>query len=308
MKNNKTILVAFVLVVVLGLAAYLFYSKNQNTSPINNSNTPSTSPVIYNNTDYGFIFSLPDDWKRYSIVQSIWQGNPLTTSTTKETGPKLLIRNPNWTSIVPYEDIPIMIFTLAQWNSYTAENFAVSAAPIPASELARNNRYVFALPPRWDFDYSQGYVEAENILKSNPIKAFDIAKVSILKDGRQCYTFNHEATATEPYTVNEFLDISISDTKVTGTKSGTQKGPDMTNGYNGTIVGTLNNDMINDVFSYTIEGSPNKESEIYRSRKDQIGIEKMRYPLIEKNGILVPDTTKEFTILLYARVGCTGSN
>jgi hypothetical protein len=95
---------------------------------------------------------------------------------------------------------------------------------------------------------------------------------------------------------------------VTGTKSGTQKGPDMTNGYNGTIVGTLNNDTINDVFSYTIEGSSNKEAEIYRSREDQIGIEKMRYPLIEKSKILVPDVTKEFTVLLYARVGCTASN
>jgi len=263
---------------------------------------------IVNNTDYGFTFSLPDNWKGYSIIQSTWQGNPLTAIATKETGPKLLIRNPNWTSAVPYEDIPIMIFTLAQWNSYTAENFAVSAAPIPATELARNNHYVFALPPRWDYDFGQGYAEAENILKGNPLKTFDITKVSILKDGRQCYTFNHEATATEPYTVNEFLDISISGTKVTGTKKGTQKGPDMTNGYSGTIMGTLNNDTINDVFSYTVEGSSNKEAEIYRSREDQIGIEKLRYPLIEKSGILVPDITKGFSALLYARVGCVASN
>ncbi len=180
MKNIKIILVVLVLIIVFGFVAYLFYSKNQNTSPINNPVVPLYSTVIYNNTDYGFTFSLPNDWKGYLIVQSTWQGNPLKATATKETGPKFLIRNPNWTSVVPYEDIPIMIFTIAQWNSYTAENFAVSAAPIPASELARNNRYVFALPPRWDFDYSEGYAEAENILKSNPIKAFNIDKASIL--------------------------------------------------------------------------------------------------------------------------------
>ena len=293
---------------LLGLSAYFFYFKNKSALLITPPVPTASSPVVYNNPEYGFNFSLPEDWQGYSIVQDVWQGNSLTNTPSNETGPKLLIRNPKWTSALHTEDIPILIFTLTEWNAYTAEDFAVSAAPIQASELARNNAYVFALPPRWDFDYSQGYEEAENILKSNPLQTFDISLVSILKDGRQCYTFDHSATATEPYTVNEFLDISISGIKVTGTKSGTQKGPDMTNGYRGTIVGTSDGSTINDVFSYTIEGSPNKEAEIYRSREDQIGIEKLIYPLIEKNGILVPDTTKEFQTLLYARVGCVASN
>lgn len=176
MKNNKIILTVFVLVIVLGFVTYLFYFKNKNASPINNPNGSSSFPITYNNADYGFTFSLPNDWKGYSIIQNTWQGNPLTTTTAKETGPKLLIRNPNWTSAVPYEDIPIMVFTLAQWNAYIAEDFAVSAAPIPASELGRNNLYVFALPPRWDYDFSQGYEEAENILKSNPLKSFTIKR------------------------------------------------------------------------------------------------------------------------------------
>src|ERR1035437_9142238 len=74
-----------------------------------------------------------------------------------------------------------------------------------------------------------------------------------LKDGRQCYTYNHEGTATEPYTVNEFLDINISGKTVTGTKTGSQSGPDMTNGYSGTITGTLDKNTITDVFSYVVE-------------------------------------------------------
>jgi hypothetical protein len=128
----------------------------------------------------------------------------------------------------------------------------------------------------------------------------------VLTDGRQCYTYSHQATTDAPYTVSEFIDMTISGVNVTGTKSGTQSGPDMTNGYNGTITGTLKNNMITDVFSYTVEGSANKEQEIYRASK--IGIEKLRYPLVEEKGILVPDTTQAFTSLSYARVGCTASD
>jgi hypothetical protein len=128
----------------------------------------------------------------------------------------------------------------------------------------------------------------------------------VLKDGRQCYTYNHEATATEPYTVNEFIDINIKGSTVTGTKTGTQKGPDMTNGYSGTITGTLANNTITDVFSYVIEGSPNKEKEIYKA--GLTGIEKLRYPLVPSGKMLIPDLTKEYTTMLYAQVGCTASN
>jgi hypothetical protein len=128
----------------------------------------------------------------------------------------------------------------------------------------------------------------------------------VLKDGRQCYTYNHEGTKDEPYTVNEFIDITISGAKVTGTKTGTQSGPDMTNGYSGKITGTLENNAITDIFSYVVEGSHNQEEEIYKA--SLTGIEKLRYPLIEVRGILVPDKTKPFTAMLYARVGCTASN
>ena len=127
-----------------------------------------------------------------------------------------------------------------------------------------------------------------------------------LVDGRQCYTYTHDATKEEPYAVTEFLDITINGNVVTGTKSGTQSGPDMTNGYTGTISGTLENNMINDIYSYVIEGSPNQEKEIYRA--NETGLEKLRYPLLEEKDILVPDTSEEFHILRYARVGCEASN
>ena len=168
MKNNKIILVVLIVVIVSGFGVYLFHSKNKIVLPVNNEVTSLVSSVVYNNTDYGFTFSLPQDWNGYTIIKNTWQGNPLNTKTI-ETGPKLLIRNPKWTTTLPYEDIPILVFTIPQWNSYLAENFSIGAAPIQASELARNNTYVFALPARWDFDYSLGFEEAQNIIAGKPL-------------------------------------------------------------------------------------------------------------------------------------------
>ena len=186
MNKNKIIyLIALISFVLLGTVIYMQYFKNENDLPVNNSisnndnsnnNASSTNntSIVYTNSDLGFNFFMPDNWKGYSVVNSMWEGNPLKVTSTKQEGPKLLIRNPKWTAATPYEDIPVMVFTLKQWVSYNAEDFSVSAAPIPASELGRNNKYVFALPPRWDFDYSQGYEEAQSIIKSSPLKTFDI--------------------------------------------------------------------------------------------------------------------------------------
>ena len=130
---------------------------------------------------------------------------------------------------------------------------------------------------------------------------------SFLDNGRQCYSFSHEATAGEPYAVNEFLDITVNGAMVTGIKTGTEKGPDMTNGYAGRIVGRLENNTITDIYSYIVDGSQNREQEIYRAKEDKTGLEKLRYPLVEKKGILVPDKTKNFQIMQYLRVGCDTS-
>ena len=174
MNKNKIITLVLIIITVLGFVAYLMYSKNQ-SMPSTTEPTPTVkTSLLYSNADFGFTFALPESWKGYLIINNTWESNSLKDTGNKQTGPKLLIRNPKWTQAVRYEDIPVLVFTIAQWNSYKAESFSVSAAPILASELGRNNVYVFALPPRWDFDYSEGYQEAQNIIKSNPLKVFDI--------------------------------------------------------------------------------------------------------------------------------------
>ncbi len=130
--------------------------------------------VKYNNKQYGFIFSLPADWMGFSTYTKTWTGNPLPGSQYKTTisGPEIYIRNPNWTTQQPHEDIPIMVFTLDEWNEIQKETLAVSAAPIPPSKLGSNKIYVFALPARYDYDFSIGYQEVEKITQSNPLQGY----------------------------------------------------------------------------------------------------------------------------------------
>ena len=140
------------------------------------SETPSATPtpsnsIVYSNTAYGFKFTLPISWMGYSIVAEKWEGNSVSTGKVVETGPLLSIRHPLWTSAAKRQDIPILIFTIKQWVSLTAEKFHVGAAPIPPSELGRNLKYVFALPARYNYAFPTGFEEVEAILKSNPLKA-----------------------------------------------------------------------------------------------------------------------------------------
>jgi hypothetical protein len=132
------------------------------------------SSVIYQNIRYGFNFSLPDSWKSYTIVTDQWAGTAIGDVQTVATGPLLSIRHPEWTIQNPCQDIPIMVFTLAQWNSLQQDEFHIGAAPINPSELGRNNKYVFALPARYNFAFATGYEEVEQILNGKPLQPFNL--------------------------------------------------------------------------------------------------------------------------------------
>jgi hypothetical protein len=143
------------------------------------STTGSATSLEYRNTQYGFTFSLPADWKGYSIVTEKWQGFPINTSTAGSSttgagifGPELLIRHPLWTATNPRQDIPIMVFTIAQWDLVQQMKLSVGAAPIAPSELGRNATYVFALPARYNYAFQTGYQEVETILAGKPLQGF----------------------------------------------------------------------------------------------------------------------------------------
>lgn len=154
-------------------------SSDTNTNNTNTSNSASSSKtddvsVIYKNNQYGFSFTLPKSWSGYSIINQIWEGNDIKLGKITETGALISLRHPQWTSKNPRQDIPIMVFTIAQWNLVQQEKIGVGAAPIAPSELGRNNVYVFALPARYNFAFITGYKEVEDILKDHPLKAFNI--------------------------------------------------------------------------------------------------------------------------------------
>lgn len=138
--------------------------------------TPSLAPAMtdgsieYRNEEYGFTFTLPADWKGYTIVMDKWKGDTLDGSKTQYEGPELFIRSPKWTGKEPTQDIPIMIFTIDQYNDLSKDKFHIGAAPIGPMELGRNSKYVFALPARYNYAFLKDFEQVEKILNGKPLK------------------------------------------------------------------------------------------------------------------------------------------
>ena len=130
--------------------------------------------AVLENKQYGFRFALPESWAGFTVVEDKWEGVSAEDAEVKASGPVLSIRHPEWTAEEPRQDIPIMIFTLDQWNALQREEFHIGAAPMNPSELGRNNQYVFALPARYNFAFPTGYEEVEEILSNNPLQPFDV--------------------------------------------------------------------------------------------------------------------------------------
>lgn len=125
--------------------------------------------ILYENTEYGFTFTLPKSWGDYQIVSDTWEGISEQNNTI-EHGAILTIRHPQWSEEKPRQDIPILIFTLTQWSSLEKGEFHIGAAPVGPTLLGQNNEYVFALPARYNFAFLEGYEEVETILANQPLQ------------------------------------------------------------------------------------------------------------------------------------------
>lgn len=135
------------------------------------SRTANNRTIEYRNAKYGFSFRLPSSWKGYQVLWSTWGGYFPGEDRPPISGPMLKIRSPRWRVGQRTEDIPVMIYTLAQWR----ENPVVSAAGVGPNELGRNSQYVFATPPRWDYDQLAGFREAERIVYNHALRTFSPA-------------------------------------------------------------------------------------------------------------------------------------
>jgi hypothetical protein len=167
--KNLWILIG-ILAVVLAVGGYYFLMNA--TAPIEVTPAPSPSVitperVVYLDTVNGFRFQLPESWKGYSIVSEIWTGQ--WDGRVMATGTKVSIRHPLWREDAQRQDIPVLVFTLKQWDDLSNERFSIGAAPIPPSELGRNGKNVFALPARYNFAFPEGFEEVETILLTKPL-------------------------------------------------------------------------------------------------------------------------------------------
>lgn len=147
--------------------------SSQMPTTICDDNVSEIENTEYINNEHGFIFRLPNTWQGYFIIKDTWTGNLITDSSNSNySGPKIIIRHPLWTEENPRQDIPVMIFTPYEWSLILQESLAIGAAPIAPSEIGRNDKYIFALPARYNYAFPVGYEEVENILQSNSLVAF----------------------------------------------------------------------------------------------------------------------------------------
>jgi hypothetical protein len=141
-------------------------------------NSHKTKPVVYTNKKYRFRLSLPESWRGYSIVVSEWEGGDGRTyqrgevMPPPEKGPFISIVHPLSTEAEPRADIQIMIFTHAQWDLIEDGKLIVSAAPVGPSEMGRNAKYIFALPPRFNYALLPGWEEVDEIIQHHPLHPF----------------------------------------------------------------------------------------------------------------------------------------
>lgn len=154
-----------IVVLVLALCSVVSGACQESPRPAKSLKTP----LVYRNTKYGFCLALPSGWAGFKVLTIRWNGSGNGVS---ESGPKLVIRNPGWTKKKPYQDIPILVFTPAQWRAIANGEFNVSAAPIGPAELGRDRKHVFALPPRFaGFDDAVGTDEVLQLLKQKSFQA-----------------------------------------------------------------------------------------------------------------------------------------
>jgi hypothetical protein len=123
---------------------------------------------VYTNSSFRLSVSLPISWNGYSATIQEWQGfiNDETGEHLAVQGPGILIRHPLWSQNNPRQDVPILIFTIQQWQDLLQDKFHIGAAPIGPSELGRNAMFVFALPARYNYAYLPGWEEVEKIVNN----------------------------------------------------------------------------------------------------------------------------------------------
>ncbi len=139
---------------------------------------------------------------------------------------------------------------------------------------------------------------------NTPVQEIVVEPIAfVATPGTYCFSRNQIATPDEPYSAEEHIVLHIADDKtVSGTKTGNQAGPDMTNGYTGTLSGALTDNTMELTYAYTVEGSSAKELEVYVM--DTSTLTKKRWVLVEQDKVLVPDRVGDPKLIVYTKENC----
>ncbi len=167
--------------------------------------------------------------------------------------------------------------------------------------------FIFAFKLGQEYQQIQHTRELLGLSENNLYQEKDLIKTTNLPDGKFCFYKKQEATVEEPYEVEESIVLNIQNNIITGEKTGIQKGPDMYNGYSGTLEGFYNNNELELTFAYEIEGSQGREIEIYKLENETL--QKLRWPLsINDEGYLVPSRVGDPKIITYTKSNCEIEN
>lgn len=156
-----------VILVGFGVLEYNFYQERQMVSSMPTATTtPTTQALEYRNDAYGFVVPLPESWRGFTVSEKVQDGYKLVS-----------IKHPSSTTANPRMDVPILVVPLETWNTWYPPGHPDDgqhpfAAPVPATERARNNLYVFATAPRYNFSYLPGFEEVDLIVQK--VTAFSI--------------------------------------------------------------------------------------------------------------------------------------
>lgn len=126
-----------------------------------NASTTASSTLLYENTDFGFSLTLPDSWDGYKVATG-----------TVQFGRTITITPPSSIDEATREFVPVLIYPMDKWKEWEKNNFEdyPTAAPIGPTERARNQDYVFATAPRYNFSFGADTKEVEEIVEK--MKAF----------------------------------------------------------------------------------------------------------------------------------------
>lgn len=161
--------VLFILLVYAAMA--LVVAPAQDTNSQNAGTAPIPTPIVYRNKHYDFCFRLPADWKGYSVIEDEWSGWSAGEGGKTFNLPELLIRHPSWTQNDPYQDIPIVIFTQAQWRDKEKYGLNMGATGVEPGPFGSNTKFVFEQLPRWvGYEQLRGMKEVQDLMATHPFQ------------------------------------------------------------------------------------------------------------------------------------------